>query len=453
MSDIVNDTENFSDNDESKNDINTPEEQALLMHNVNLELEKEGQEKPKSEISYEPENMMKFEEVKKLDETYVLNTYARMPVAFAYGSGEFLYDEKGREYIDFLSGIAVTAMGHAHADLVGALTRQADLVWHTSNLFYNQQQALLARALVEISFPGKVFFCNSGTEANEAAFKLMRAYGEKYGKEKIIALRNGFHGRTFGAMSLTGQKKIQDGFGPMIDNISFVDPNDIQALEQEFTQDVAGIIMEPILGEGGVIPLTVEFLTRARELCDQNDSLLVLDEIQTGMGRTGHYFAWQAHDIAPDVMTLAKGLGGGFPIGAMVVAERFAGIFESGMHGSTFGGNHLATAVGYEVIRLMEANKVLANVNEMSAYMTGYLQNLRSAYPDKIAEIRGKGLLQGVVLHEGRAARPIVQKALEKFLILGRSSENVLRLAPPLIVRPKTIDRAMEKLEELIKEL
>jgi predicted acetylornithine/succinylornithine family transaminase len=448
----MNDSENYSDNNEMNTDSNTEEENTLIL-NRNAELEKENAQTPYSKISYEPEKLLNFEDVKKLDEKYLLNTYARMPVAFAYGSGEFLYDEHGHEYIDFLSGIAVTAMGHAHADLVAALTHQADLVWHSSNLFYNQQQAMLARALVEISFPGKAFFCNSGTEANEAALKFMRAYGLKYGKEKIIALRNGFHGRTFGAMSLTGQKKIQDGFGPMLENISFTDPNDIESLEHEFTEDVAGIIMEPILGEGGVIPLTPEFLTRARELCDQNESLLVLDEIQTGMGRTGHYFAWQEFDIVPDVMTLAKGLGGGFPIGAMVVADRFTDIFQSGMHGSTFGGNHLATAVGYEVLRLIEANKILENVNEMSAYLVNHLSNLRSAYPDKIAEIRGKGLLQGVVLHEGRAARPIVQKALEKRLIIGRSSENVLRLAPPLIVRSKTIDRAMEKLEELIREL
>ncbi|MDH4261954.1 MAG: aspartate aminotransferase family protein [Spirochaetia bacterium] len=450
----MSDTENFSDNDESKNDINTEEEDAILFsRNIQIELEKEKSQNPYSAISYEPENLMKFEDIKKLDEKYILNTYARMPVAFAYGSGEFLYDEKGHEYIDFLSGIAVTAMGHAHADLIAALERQADLLWHTSNLFYNQQQALLARALIEISFPGKVFFCNSGTEANEAALKLMLAYGQKYGKEKIIALRNGFHGRTFGAMSLTGQKKIQDGFGPLLDNISYIDPNDIHALDQEFSEDVAGIIMEPILGEGGVYPLTSEFITRARDLCDQNDSLLVLDEVQTGMGRTGNYFAYQEFEIIPDVMTLAKGLGGGFPIGAMIVADRFADVFQSGMHGSTFGGNHLATAVGYEVIRLIEVNKVLENVNNMSAYLAGYLENLRSAYPDKIAQIRGKGLLQGIVLHEGRAARPIVQKALEKHLVIGRSSENVLRLAPPLIVRPRTIDRAMEKLEEVIKEL
>lgn len=445
----MSDTENISDN-EIDNKLNDQSDEEILAHNRDQELEKEKVLTEFEKISYEPEALLAFEDIKKLDEKYVLNTYARMPASFAYGSGEFLYDEKGHEYIDFLSGIAVTAMGHAHADLVAALTHQADLLWHSSNLFYNQQQALLARALIEISFPGKVFFCNSGTEANEAAFKLIRAFGVKYGKEKVIALRNGFHGRTFGAMSLTGQKKIQDGFGTLIENISFIDPDDIKALEQEFTEDVAGIIMEPILGEGGVFPLSREFLQRARELCDENDSLLIFDEVQCGMGRTGYYFAHQEFDVVPDAMTLAKGLGGGFPIGAMIVADRYTDILQSGMHGSTFGGNHLATAVGYEVIRLMEANKVLENVNAMHTYMMGYLNNLRSAFPDKIAQIRGKGLLLGVVLHEGRAARPLVQKALEKRLIIGRASENVLRLTPPLIVRETTIDRAMEKLEEVI---
>jgi len=445
----MDDMENFSDNNM---DDSGEDSKGILTKNPDLENEDEIPD-PVKKISYAPEKLLGFEEIKKLDEKFVLNTYARMPVSFAYGSGEFLYDVDGHEYIDFLSGIAVTALGHSHADLVAALSHQADLLWHSSNLFYNQQQAQLARALVEISFPGKVFFANSGTEANEAALKLVRAYGVKFEKEKIIALRNSFHGRTFGSMSLTGQKKIQDGFGSLLENIVFIDPEDIESLEAEFSEDVAGIIMEPILGEGGVVPLSAEFMTRVRELCNQTDSLMVLDEIQTGMGRTGNYFAYQEFNIVPDVMTLAKGLGGGFPIGAMIVADRYADIFKSNMHGSTFGGNHLATAVGYEVIRLMESGKILEHVNDVSVYLVDFLNNLRSAYPDKIMQIRGKGLLQGVVLHEGRAARPVVQKALEKKLVIGRSSENVLRLAPPLIVRKKTIDRAMIKLEELIKEL
>ncbi|MDH4199375.1 MAG: aspartate aminotransferase family protein [Spirochaetia bacterium] len=397
--------------------------------------------------------MLSFEEVKKLDEKYILDTYSRMPVCFAYGSGEFLYDEKGTEYIDFLSGIAVTALGHAHADLVETLLHQADLIWHSSNLFYNQQQALLARALIEISFPGKVFFANSGAEANEAAIKFIRSYGLEKNKSKIIALKNGFHGRTFGAMSVTGQKKIHDGFGPLLENITFIEPNDIKSLEAALSDDTAGLIMEPVLGEGGIIPLTREFLQKSRELCYKHKALLVFDEIQTGMGRTGNYFAWQEFNIAPDVMTLAKGLGGGFPIGAMVVAEKYKDVFHSGMHGSTFGGNHLAAAIGYEVIRLIEYHKILENVRTMGSHLMEKLWTLKDKYPDKVVEVRGKGLLVGLVLKEGIQARPLVQKALEKHLVIGRAAENVLRFAPPLILREKTMDKAFTKIEELVKEI
>jgi predicted acetylornithine/succinylornithine family transaminase len=407
----------------------------------------------KNSKTYEPENLMPFEEVKKLDEKFVLNTYARMPVCFAYGSGEFLYDAKGKEYIDFLSGIAVTAVGHVHADLVGAISHQADMLWHSSNLFYNQQQALLARALVEISFPGKVFFCNSGTEANEAAIKLMRAHGVKTNKKTILSLKNSFHGRTFGAMSITGQSKIHDGFGPLMSDVQFVEPNNIKELEGTFNNNVAGIIMEPIQGEGGVIPLDFDFVQKTRELCNTHKAIMVLDEIQTGMGRTGKYFAYEKYNILPDVVTLAKGLGGGFPIGAMIVSDNFTDVFKSGSHGSTFGGNHLATAVGYEVLRIMESGKVLENVDAMSTYLFGLLENLKAGYPEKVKEIRGRGLLIGIVLDESIEARPLVQKALEKHLVIGRAADNVLRLAPPLIVREHTIDRAIEKIEEIIREI
>lgn len=443
------------DNADQPSAENTPENpqssQNFLLESLKMEANRT--EKVQKGISYSPENLLDFEEVKKLDEQYILNTYSRMPVCFSYGSGEFLYDSKGNEYIDFLSGIAVTGMGHAHADLVDTLLHQADLIWHSSNLFYNQQQALLARALVEVSFKGKVFFTNSGTEANEAAIKLIRAYGQEHNKKTILSLNNSFHGRTFGAMSATGQPKIRNGFGPLLEDFSYLDVNDIHGLESAFNDGVAGIILEPVLGEGGVIPLLPEFMKKARELCDQHKALLVVDEIQTGIGRTGKYFAYQHYDIEPDAMTVAKGLGGGFPIGALVVAERHKGVFQPGMHGSTFGGNHLATAVGYEVLRLMEANKVLENVETMSSLLFNFLENLQAGYPDKIKEVRGLGLLIGIVLRDDIAARPLVEKALSKHLVIGRAADNVLRLAPPLIVREGTIQRAISKLEELIKEL
>ena len=416
----------------------------------------EEAEKPKDldmKISYDPEKPLSFEEIRSLDEKYLLQNYAKTPVSFLYGAGEVLYDTEGREYIDFLSGIAVNSLGHAHSDLIASLTRQADMLWHTSNLFYNAQQALLARALVEITFPSKVFFCNSGTEANEAALKTARAYGQSQKKEKILALTNSFHGRTFGAMSLTGQNKVRDGFGSVLENIDFVIPNDIEDLKKKFDSSVCGIFLEPIMGEGGVLPLDREFLAEARALCDENDALLIIDEIQTGIGRTGKYFAYMHYDIRPDILTTAKGLGGGFPIGAMITAEKYASVLKSGSHGSTFGGNHLACAVGYEVLRSIEAGNILENVNGLSEYLFSLLENLRSGYPDIVKEVRGMGLLIGVVLREDIQARPLVAKALEKFLVIGRAGENVIRLAPPLILRMKTAETAVEKLEELIREL
>ncbi len=416
----------------------------------------ERTDKPQQvDLSYEPQRMMTFEEIRQLDEKYLLQNYARMPVAFAYGSGEFLYDTEGREYIDFLSGIAVTALGHAQADLINAIHHQADLVWHTSNLFYNQQQAMLARALVEINFPGRVFLCNSGTEANEAALKLMRVHGQarKATKYKIISLIDSFHGRTFGAMTLTGQEKIHGGFGPLLPGVVYVPANDISALEAAVDEDVCGIIIEPIQGEGGVLPMETAFLQKARELCDRYDALLCFDEVQTGMGRTGAYFAYQNYGVLPDILTMAKGLGGGFPIGAMLVAEKFAPELASGMHGSTFGGNHLGSAVAYEVIRFIEAHDTLNQVKKSAAYFRAGLQKLQAQFPDIVREVRGMGLLVGLVLRDDIEARPLVGKALEERLVIGRAGHNVLRFAPPLIVREQTIDRALERLARLLATL
>ena len=447
--------------DTNKADDSLEESTDLTKQNSKI-LNNSGQSKnnggPNS-ISYDPDALLTLEEVQELDNKYIVHTYDRMPICFPYGSGEFLYDSNGKEYIDFLSGIAVTALGHANADLINAISHQADRLWHSSNLFYNQQQAMLARALVEITFNGKLFFCNSGTEANEAALKLMRAWGEQNNqaneqeKNKVIALKGSFHGRTFGSMSMTGQEKVQQGFGDMLDNMIYVDANDTEQLTDAFNDDVCGFIAEPILGEGGVLPLSVEFLEKARELCDQHKALLIFDEIQTGMGRSGHYFAFQGYGVKPDAFTMAKGLGGGFPIGALLIDEKYTNVLGVGSHGSTFGGNPLASAVAYEVLRSMEANKTLENVNFISEYLRNHLENLRSGYPDKIKEIRGAGLMLGVVMDEKIQARPLVKKALEKKLVIGRAGENVIRLTPPLILREVTVDRAIERLEELIRNI
>lgn len=401
---------------------------------------------------YDPAQMLSLAEIRELDQKYVLGTYARMPVAFQYGAGDHLYDTDGKEYIDFLSGIAVTALGHAHADLIGALTAQADKVWHTSNLFYNQQQAQCARALVEINFPGKVFFCNSGTEANEAAIKFMRAYGQTKSpaRQKIVAVTDGFHGRTFGALSITVQDKIQKGFGEILGHIEFVTVDDIAGLSAAIDSNTCGVIFEPVQGESGVIPVSHDFMKIARARCNEENALLCFDEVQCGMGRSGHYFAYQHYGVLPDLLTMAKGLGGGFPIGAMLVAEKYSNVFEKGMHGSTFGGNHLATAVAYEVIRTIEVEKLLDHVQVSARYLTSGLNRLKEKYPGKIIEIRGLGLLIGIVLKDSIEARPLIEKALAHGLVIGRGGTSVLRLAPPLNVRKTTMDAALQKFDELI---
>jgi acetylornithine/N-succinyldiaminopimelate aminotransferase len=402
--------------------------------------------------AFDPSVRMSLKEIRELDEKYVLQTYARMPVAFQYGAGDHLYDTEGKEYIDFLSGIAVTALGHAHSDLIAALNQQAEMLWHSSNLFFNQQQAQLARALVEINFPGKVFFCNSGTEANEAAVKFMRAYGQTKtpARQKIVAVKDGFHGRTFGALSITGQDKIQKGFGEILGHIEFVAADDIAGLSAAIDSATCGVIFEPVQGESGVIPLSSDFLKIARARCNEEGALLCFDEIQIGMGRSGHYFAYQHYGVLPDIVTMAKGLGGGFPIGAMLVAEKHSGVFEKGMHGTTFGGNHLATAVAYEVIRTIESEKLLDHVKASARYLTSALNKLKEKYPDKIVEIRGLGLLIGIVFNNSIESRPLIEKALQLGLIVGRGGNSVLRLAPPLNVRKPTMDAAVEKLDQLI---
>ena len=406
-----------------------------------------------NKISYEASACLTFDEIKALDEQYLLNTYNRIPIAFHYGSGEFLYDSHGQEYIDFLSGIGVTSMGHAHADIINALTHQGELLWHSSNLFYNQQQALLARALIEITFSGKVFFCNSGTEANEAAIKLMKAWGEKNKKTKIIAFRNGFHGRSMGSISITGQEKVRNGFGELIPHIEFIAPNDLSELNAAMDDTTCGLMIEPILGEGGVIPVDKQFIIEAKKLCQSFEAILTIDEIQTGMGRTGTYFYYQQLNCEPDILTIAKGLGGGFPIGAMIVNDKYSNILSPGMHGSTFGGNHLASSVAYEVLRRIETDGILAQVKTISDYLWSGLKVIKEKYPSKVNNIRGKGFMIGLVLNENIEARHLLLKALEKRLVIGRAGKNVLRLLPPLILRQITAERALERLDQLIKEI
>ena len=301
-------------------------------------------------------NFMLTSELQEISHQFLMNTYARLPISLVRGQGCFVYDAEGREYLDCVAGIAVNVLGHAHPDLVEAITRQARQLIHTSNLFYTEPQTLLARRLVELSFADKVFFCNSGAEANEAAIKLARRYATKrFGPERteILTMTNSFHGRTLASLSATGQPKLQEGFGPLVPGFRYVPFNDPSALEAAITSHTAAIMLEPLQAEGGVIVPDTGYLKAVRDICTKHNILLIFDEVQTGMGRTGTLFAYQHFDLAPDIMTLAKGLGGGIPIGACLATQEVSTAFEPGTHASTFGCNPLACAAALKVLEVL----------------------------------------------------------------------------------------------------
>lgn len=395
----------------------------------------------------------KLDTIKDLSDKYLLNTYNRYPIAFQYGVGEMLYDQDNKPYIDFQSGIAVTNLGHGEADIIEALRVQTDKIMHSSNLYYSEEQAKLAQVIIENSAPGKVFICNSGTEANEAAFKLIRRHGITKNLEHpvILALEGSFHGRSTGAMSMTGNQAIRDGFGELIGDVHFVTPNDEQSLISAFDkygENIAGLIMELIIGEGGIIPLTHGFVNLARKLTEETNSMLVFDEIQTGMGRTGKMFCFEHYGFAPDAFTLAKALGSGFPIGALVVAEEFTPLLGKGMHGSTFGGNHLACAIAYETFRIILSRNILEGIETISTNMFQRLETMKSTSPI-VKDVRGRGLHIGVELTI--PSRPIVEECLRKGLIVNSTANNVIRIMPPLTISLEKAAEGMDILESVLK--
>ena len=395
-----------------------------------------------------------FDEIREKTEKYVLGTYTRYPVAFYFGQGAILYDINQKEYIDFLSGISVTNLGHGEANIIEAIREQADRIIHSSNLYYNAEQAEFAEALISHSFAGKVFFSNSGTEANEAALKLMRRHGQlhKSGAETIIATEHSFHGRTAGSMSLTGNAKVRTGFGNLVPNVEHI-PIDVLSLERVFDRsggEICGMIFELVQGEGGVNPLPEDFVHRARELCNEHNAVLVIDEIQTGLGRTGKLFAYEHYGILPDALTLAKSLGGGLPLGALIISEKHASTLEAGMHGSTFGGNHLACKVGYEVLRYLVGQDVIENVNSLSEYFFQRL-NIMAEKIAAVQDVRGIGLMIGIELD--RPVRDLVIKCLDKGLVVNATAETVIRLLPPLTLDLETAERGLDILESVLKEL
>ncbi len=371
----------------------------------------------------------------------LIQNYARQDIAFVRGQGCTLWDESGRTYIDAFAGVAVSALGHAHPALVAAITRQAGALAHVSNHYRIPEQEALARQLVALAFPGQVLLCNSGAEANEAALKLVRLWGNQKHvgrKSRLIAFQGAFHGRTLGALSLTANPKYREPFAPL-PAVEFLPFGDAAAAEAAIRDDVAGVFIEPIQGEGGVHPAPPGFLARLRELCDRHGAVLVFDEIQTGVGRTGKTWCWQHEGVRPDILTSAKGLGGGLPIGAIVAAPHLAGLFAPGLHGTTFGGNPLACAAAQVVLTEIARPGFLDHVAAMGERLR---QGLSAAFPG--CAVRGKGLLLGVQLD--RDPGSVVAAARAAGVIVGPSGANTLRLAPPLVISSAEIDELVRRL-------
>ncbi len=395
---------------------------------------------------------MPSEDVRQDADRVLMNTYARWPVAIARGRGCKVYDFEGREYVDFVGGIAVNVLGHCHPDLVAAIQKQAQQLLHTSNLYYTEPQVRLAKALVEHSFADRVFFCNSGAEANEAAIKLARRYAHrKYGagRFEIVTMQQSFHGRTMATLTATGQEKVQKGYEPLLPGFVYVPFNDLAAVERAVGPATAAVLLEPVQGEGGVRVADREYLKGLRDLCRSRDILLMFDEVQTGMGRTGTLFAYQQLGVEPDVMTLAKGLGGGLPIGACLATESVAAAFDPGSHASTFGGNPLACAAGAAVLHVLLDGKVLDHGRQMGEYLAKGLKELQDQLP-VVKEARGLGLLQGLELTI--EAKPVVTDCLARGFLINSTVDRVLRFVPPLIVTAREIDRLMEILWTILSK-
>ncbi len=384
---------------------------------------------------------------------YMFKTYKRYPIVLVKGKGCKVWDENGKEYLDFVGGIAVCALGHASPIVAEALKEQSEKLVHVSNLFYTKPQIELAQFLVEHSFADRVFFCNSGAEANEAAIKLARRYAnERFGGKRniIISMEGSFHGRTMATLSATGQKKVRDGFDPLLQGFRFVPFNDVSALDKAMDESVCAVLLEPIQGEGGVICPDKGYLKEVRKMCDERDVIMILDEVQVGCGRTGRLFAHEHYGITPDIMTLAKAMGNGLPIGAMLAKEKFASAFGPGTHASTFGGTPLVTAVSLRVLKFIVEQGVLENCAKMGEYFKAGLKELKKRF-SFIKDVRGKGLILGIELDF--SADKIVMKCMEKGFLINCVQEKVLRFIPPLIIKKEEIDMLLECLDSVFKEI
>jgi acetylornithine/N-succinyldiaminopimelate aminotransferase len=399
---------------------------------------------------------MSLASVSRMEAKLLLPTYERQPILFVRGRGVYLWDSRGKRYLDFLSGIGVNALGHNHPAIQAAIKRQAGRLIHVSNLFFHEYQAELARLLTEISGLDRAFFCNSGTEAWEGALKLARAFsqmkntsGDKgkskpNSKTRILAMENSFHGRTFGALATTGQPKYRAPFVPLVPGVTFVKFNDLDDLQRKFDVSVCAVCIETIQGEGGICLVNEEFLELARRLTKKNGALLVLDEIQCGLGRTGRHFAYQHYGVLPDVVTVAKPLAGGLPLGAILTTERVAKCMHPGMHGTTFGGGPLACSVAIEFLRAEK--KLLKHVRALGEYFHAALEGLDKKHKS-IQEIRGAGLMQAVELDSPELAKAVARQLLQEGIIINRTHETVLRFLPPYVIKKKHVDQVVKALD------
>lgn len=394
---------------------------------------------------------MNTREIIAVGQENVMNTYGRLPLALVKGSGSFVWDSEGKQYLDFVTGLAVTSLGHSHPAIVEAITEQAKQILHTSNLYWIPNQVKLAKLLTDNSFADKVFFCNSGAEANEGAIKLARKYGKQLNEAKtnIVSLRNSFHGRTLATVTATGQTKYQKGYEPLPAGFSYVEINNIEELDGVVNAQTAAVMLEAIQGEGGVHPVSQEFVHKVRKLCDENGALLIFDEIQCGMGRTGKLFAYEWLGVHPDIITLAKALGNGVPIGAVLAKDEVAGAFQPGDHGTTFGGNPLITAVGCKVMEIMTCPGFLEEVEAKGNYLWDKLEGLVQKYELK-GQIRGKGMMLGLPIAD--KGPDIVASCSQQGLLINCVGGTTLRFLPPLTVSISEINQAIEILDKVLGE-
>ena len=394
---------------------------------------------------------MTTEELIALSDRYIMTTYKRFPIVLTRGLGVHVWDNDGRSYLDLVGGIAVCALGHSHPRVVEAVKRQVEVLTHVSNLYHIENQILLARLLVENSCLDKVFFCNSGAEANEAAIKLARRYASEKmaGKYELITMQDSFHGRTLATVTATGQERFHAGFAPLPEGFRYVPYNDLAAIEAAVSDRTCGVMVEPIQGEGGVVIPAPGYLSGIRKICDERNLLMIVDEVQTGIGRTGTLFACEREEVVPDMITLAKALGNGFPIGALLAAKEVAAAFIPASHGSTFGGNPLATAAGIATLETILDEGILDNCSRVGAYFLDRLEELKDKNP-RVSVVRGRGLILAIELTVPGA--DFVLECIKRGLLINCTGGNVLRFVPPLILTTKDVDTAIGILSEVLEE-